>query len=105
MLRGSEEGGEAGVRVEARQAQPIDGPVPADQGRSLRVAHKGVILDAHRVAICCGQVTLLRLRTTAAGTFRYPRPVQANPSTIVATSSTAVAGHSDMPVEITQFNA
>ena len=42
--------GEAGRRVEAGQAQPVDRPVPADQGRGVEVADDAVILDGERHA-------------------------------------------------------
>ena len=42
---GPEEGREAGGRVEAGQAQPVDRPVPPDQRRGLGIADEGVVLD------------------------------------------------------------
>src|SRR5262249_49459331 len=41
----AEERGEARRRVEARQAQPVDRPVAADQRGALAVADQGVVLD------------------------------------------------------------
>jgi len=42
----AEQGGEAGVGVEARPAEPVDGTVAPDQRRGLAVADEGIILDA-----------------------------------------------------------
>ena len=42
----AEQGGEASVRVKSRQAEPIDRTIPADQGRRLAIADKGVLLDS-----------------------------------------------------------
>ena len=44
---GIEEGAEAGRRVEARQAQPVDGTFGADQGSGVQIADHCVILDAY----------------------------------------------------------
>ena len=44
---GIEEGAEAGRRVEARQAQPVDGAFGADQGSGVQIADHCVILDAY----------------------------------------------------------
>jgi hypothetical protein len=41
---------EAGGRVEARQAEPVDRAVLADERRGLRVADEGVVLDGERHA-------------------------------------------------------
>src|SRR5581483_6971247 len=51
-LVGVEERPEHAGRVEARQAQPIDRPVQADQGGAVHVADDAVVLDrfvAHRL--------------------------------------------------------
>ena len=48
MLGGPQQGGEAGPRVEAREAEPVDRPVAGDQGRRLAVADQGIVLDAQR---------------------------------------------------------
>ena len=45
VVLGAEEGREAGGGVEARQAQPVDRPVPADQRRGVPVADQRVVLD------------------------------------------------------------
>ena len=41
----AEQCGEAGVRVEAWQAQPVDRPAPADEGGRAEVAQDGILLD------------------------------------------------------------
>ncbi len=48
VLGCAEQGGEAGVGIEARHAKPIDRAVAADQCRRLVVADQGVILDFRR---------------------------------------------------------
>ncbi len=48
VLDRPEEGGEAGRRVEAGNAEPVDGAVPADEGRRLAVPDDRVVLDAQR---------------------------------------------------------
>jgi RNA polymerase sigma-70 factor (ECF subfamily) len=48
VRRIAEQRGEAGGRVEPRQAQPVDRSVLADQRRRLRVADDGVVLDRER---------------------------------------------------------
>ena len=45
VLRGAEQRGEAGGGVEARQAQPVDRPVLADQGGRAPVTDQCVVLD------------------------------------------------------------
>ena len=40
-----EQGGEAGVRVEAGEAAPVDRPVAADQGRGFAIADQAVIFN------------------------------------------------------------
>ena len=42
----AEQGGEAGTGVEAREAEPVDRALPADQRRGLQVADERVVLDA-----------------------------------------------------------
>ena len=44
----AEQRGEAGGRVEPREAQPVDRAVAAHQRRGLRVADQGVVLDPQR---------------------------------------------------------
>ncbi|GAA3497042.1 hypothetical protein GCM10019016_041430 [Streptomyces prasinosporus] len=46
VFLGSQQPGEDGVRVEARQAQPVDRAVPADQRCGLHVSDECVIFDA-----------------------------------------------------------
>ena len=41
----AEQLGEAAPRVEAGQAQPVDGAVPPDEGGRLGVADEGVVLE------------------------------------------------------------
>ena len=48
VLGGAQQGGEAGGRVEARHAQPIDRAVARHQGARLAVADQRVVLDAAR---------------------------------------------------------
>ena len=48
VLDRPEESGKAGRRVEARNAEPVDGAVPADEGRRLAVPDDRVVLDAQR---------------------------------------------------------
>src|SRR5215813_12366696 len=53
-LVGVEDGPEHAGRVEARQAEPIDRPVQADQGGAVHVADDAVVLDrlvAHRLRL------------------------------------------------------
>ena len=45
VILGAEEGGEAGARVEAREATPVDGAVAADERHRLEVADQPVVLD------------------------------------------------------------
>ena len=45
VLRGAEQGREAGARVEAGQAQPVDRAAAADEGGGAEVAEHGVVLD------------------------------------------------------------
>ena len=42
-----EQRGEAGARVEAREAEPVDRAVPPDECRGLQVADQAVVLDPH----------------------------------------------------------
>ena len=42
-----EQRGEAGARVEAREAEPVDRAVPPDERRGLQVADQAVVLDPH----------------------------------------------------------
>ena len=42
----AEERGETGAGVEAREAEPVDGPVAADERRRLAIADERVVLDA-----------------------------------------------------------
>ena len=46
----AEEGGEAGRRIEARHAQPVDGTVRAHEGRGLRVTDQAVLFDSQSAA-------------------------------------------------------
>src|SRR5438094_84191 len=46
VLLVAEERGEARAGIEAREAQPVDGPVAADEGGGLGVADERVVLDA-----------------------------------------------------------
>ena len=50
MLRPPQERGEAGRRIEARKAQPVDGAVLANQGGGVTIADHGVVLyrQGHR---------------------------------------------------------
>ena len=45
VLGGPQQGGEAGPRIEVREAEPVDRPVAGDQGRRLAVADQGIVLD------------------------------------------------------------
>ncbi len=77
VVRAAEQRGEAGGRVEARQAQPVDGTVRADQRRGLQVADHGVVLDAscHAAAFLgTGVRPRLRDRSGCAATARCPPP-------------------------------
>ena len=47
MFRGAQKGGEAGIRIETRHAQPVDRAVAADQRRGAAIADHGIIFDAH----------------------------------------------------------
>src|SRR4051812_22144546 len=47
LLGGAQEGGKARPRIEARQAQPIDAAVTADERGGVGVADQRVILDFH----------------------------------------------------------
>ena len=46
----AEQRGEAGARVEAREAEPVDRAVPPDERRGLQVADQAVVLDPHHSA-------------------------------------------------------
>src|SRR6185437_3745093 len=48
VLRATEKGGEAGRRVESRQAEPVDGAVPSDERRGLTIADERIVLDRER---------------------------------------------------------
>jgi hypothetical protein len=50
VLGAAEEGREAGVRVEPREAEPVDGAVRADEGGRLGVADDRVVFDPERHA-------------------------------------------------------
>src|SRR5204863_3896882 len=62
VLRRAEERGEAGSRVEARDAQPVDRAVAADQRGRLVVADERVVLErqrhAHRLRAATATATL-----------------------------------------------
>lgn len=45
VVLAAEERGEAGTGIEARQAQPVDGPVAADECGGLQVADERIVLD------------------------------------------------------------
>ena len=45
VVLGAEDGGEAGARVEAREATPVDGAGAADERHRLEVADQPVVLD------------------------------------------------------------
>lgn len=80
----AEQSGEAGGRVEAWQAQPVDRAVHADQGRGLFVADEGVVLDTwvHGVRVPC-----LSVRQSRFGAGRVKR----SPAHTVAGSASAVS--------------
>ena len=79
----AEQRGEAGRRVEVRQAQPVDRPVPADQRRRVQVAQQRIVLDpaTHHVFVpsaaarraCSGDLALSRGRR-GSGRPRCARP-------------------------------
>ena len=56
MLRGAEQGGEAGGGVEPREAEPVDRAVAGDQGASLAVPDQRVVFDpcSHLFHQACG---------------------------------------------------
>ena len=64
VLRTAQQRGEAGVRVEARQAQPVHRAVLADQRGRAGVAEHGVVLDRerHGVTVAVGTTPVARHR-------------------------------------------
>ena len=61
----AEQRGEAGGRVEARQAEPVDRAVVADERRRLGVADQRVVLDPQRHRVRCARNPAARLRRRA----------------------------------------
>jgi hypothetical protein len=51
MIGATEQRGEAGRSIEARQAYPIDRAIAIDQGRGAHVAQKRVVLDGGWVVV------------------------------------------------------
>src|SRR5699024_1286518 len=54
VLGRPQESAEDGGRVETRQTQPVDAPVPGDERTGAAVAHERVVLDPVRHAVECG---------------------------------------------------
>ena len=48
VFRPAEQRRKARIRVEARQAEPVDRPIPRDEGSAMAVADEGVVLKSGR---------------------------------------------------------
>ncbi len=96
----AEEGGEAGGRVEARQAQPVDGSVAADERGGVQVSHERVILDPGRhqaYLLACSKLGAwpgalrsgkrARPTASAAGLASRSAPPAATPTTTAPASA------------------
>jgi hypothetical protein len=66
----AEQRGEARGRIEARQAEPVDRSVPADQRRRLHVADQAIVLDEHPPTILSAGVTSHHLARVIRPTAR-----------------------------------
>ena len=65
VVRGAEEIGETGGRIEARPAKPIDRQIPPDKGGRLGIANDGIVLDVQSHGLASGG---LRAHREGSGT-------------------------------------
>src|SRR5215471_2328720 len=93
----AEERSEAGARVEAGEAEPVDGAAAVDERRRLQVTEQRVVLDAggHRFSISrpsSGQrFRTARLKKSSYVSDASSSSVRANRSRISASASVAVS--------------
>src|SRR5258708_1529753 len=61
MIGSPEQGREAGARIEARQAEPVDRPLPRHEGAGVTVADQRVVFDGGRHGPVLSRTMLARL--------------------------------------------
>src|SRR5579862_8823577 len=73
VLRLSEQSCKARGRVEARNAEPVDRPIAADQRRGARVADQGVVLYALSTSLDQAVPLIVRIRARLFCVDNLPR--------------------------------
>src|SRR5205814_10631238 len=74
-----EDGCEDAGRVEMRQAEPVDGPVTADQGRGVHVADKAVVFNGQVGHKLLRRVPLRQCPAPIAPPLRQNTPARRTP--------------------------